>query len=60
MFPEPMLADLMIGPLAGLSEGQRPIAHLVVLLAVVAIASLVYLIRRVRRRQTRERQDRPE
>jgi hypothetical protein len=43
MFPDP-------GLLAALSEGQRTIAHLVVLLAVVVAAGLGYLIYRVRRR----------
>jgi hypothetical protein len=51
MFPE-------IGPglLAGLSEGQRTIAHLLILLAVPVVAGLVYLIRRrVRRRNQTQR-----
>ncbi len=56
-----MTADLEIGRpglLAGLSEGQRQIAHLVIVLAVLIAVGLVYLIRRARRRdQTRERQD---
>jgi hypothetical protein len=52
MFPE-----IGLGLLAGLSEGQRTIAHLVILLAVPVVAGLVYLIVRMRRReQTRERQ----
>jgi hypothetical protein len=42
MSPEPVLAAL--------SEGQRAIAHLLVLLAVAVVAGLVFLIRRVRRR----------
>lgn len=55
-----MMVDVVIGLglLAGLSEGQRPIVHLLVVLAVTIVAGLVYLIRRVRRRgQTRERRD---
>jgi hypothetical protein len=61
-----MIADLAVGlgPVAGLAEDDRAIAHLVlalVLLAVAAAVGLVYLIRRVRRRnQTRERQRTPE
>jgi hypothetical protein len=49
-----MLPDL----LAALSEGQRAIAHLVVLLALPVAAALVYLIRRRMRRpdQAHERQ----
>jgi hypothetical protein len=43
MFLEP-------GLLAALSEGQRTIAHLVVLLAVPVVVGLVYLIYRTRRR----------
>jgi hypothetical protein len=35
--------------LAALSEGQRAIAHLVVLLAVLVVAALVFLARRLRR-----------
>jgi hypothetical protein len=35
--------------LAALSEGQRAIAHLAVLLAVVVVAGLIFLVRRVRR-----------
>jgi hypothetical protein len=48
--------------LAALSEGQRAIAHLVVLLALPVVAGLVYLIRRRMRRpdQTHERQRIPE
>lgn len=38
-----------VGVLAALSEGQRAIAHVVVLLAVVVIVGLVFLVRRVRR-----------
>jgi hypothetical protein len=55
MFPDP-------GLLAGLSEGQRTIAHLVVLLAVPVAVGVVYLIRRKLRRrdQIRERQRTPE
>jgi hypothetical protein len=40
--------------LAALSEGQRTIAHLVVLLGVPVVAGLVYLIYRVRRRDEEE------
>jgi hypothetical protein len=42
--------------LAALSEGQRAIAHLAVLLVLIVAAGLVYLIRRRVRRpdQTRE------
>jgi hypothetical protein len=36
------------GVVAALSEGQRAIAHLVVLLAVPALVGLVLLVRRVR------------
>jgi hypothetical protein len=45
------MAEIEIGQgvLAALSEGQRAIAHLVVLLAVPVIAGLVFLVRRVRR-----------
>lgn len=64
---EPMIVGLVVGQglLAGLSEGQRPIAHLVIvlgLLAVVAAVGLVHLIRRKVRRpdQTHERQRSPE
>jgi hypothetical protein len=61
---EPMIAQVEIGlrVLAALSEGQRTIAHLAVLLALLAAAGLVYLIRRRMRRldQTRERQRIPE
>jgi hypothetical protein len=48
--------------LAALSEGQRAIAHLVVLLALAVAAVLVYLIRRRarRREQTHERQGTPD
>lgn len=50
-----MSAQLAIGQsvLAGLSEGQRPIAHLVLLLGVLAgaaVVGLVYLVRRTARR----------
>jgi hypothetical protein len=49
MFPEPEL-------LAALSEGQRTIAHLVILAGVPVAAGLVYLIFRARRRdETREK-----
>jgi hypothetical protein len=42
--------------LAALSEGQRTIAHLAVLLGVPLAAALVYLIsRRARRREPGER-----
>jgi hypothetical protein len=36
--------------LAGLSEGQRAIAHVAIVLAVVVAAGLVYVIRRKVRR----------
>jgi hypothetical protein len=62
-----MIAQLAIVPglVAALSEGQRPIAHLVLvlgLLGVVAAVGLVQLIRRRVRRpdQTHERQRIPE
>jgi hypothetical protein len=43
--------------LAALSEGQRSIAHLVVLIVLPVAAGLVFLVRRVRRPdQTREQQ----
>ncbi len=47
---EPLMVELVtgLGPLAALGEGQRTIAHLVVLLAVPVAAGLVYLIRRTR------------
>lgn len=53
MFPE---------QLAALSERQRAIAHLVVLLVLLVAVGLVYLIRRRvgRSDQTRERQRTPE
>jgi hypothetical protein len=38
--------------LAALSEGQRAIAHLAVLLTVAAAVGLAYLIHRARRRET--------
>jgi hypothetical protein len=43
-----MIVDLalVLGPLGGLSEGERTIAHLLVLLALVVAAGLVYFIRR--------------
>jgi hypothetical protein len=51
MFPEVGLRLL-----AALSEGQRTIAHLVILLAVLVVGGLVYLIRRrVRRRNQTQR-----
>ena len=58
MSPEPMIVELalVLGPLAGLGEGQRATAHLVLGVVVVvglATLGLVYLIRR--RAQTRER-----
>jgi hypothetical protein len=57
MFPE---SHLEIG-LAALSEGQRAIAHLVVVLALLAAVALVYVIRRARRADhTRETQRIPE
>jgi hypothetical protein len=47
--------------LAALSEGQRAIAHLVVLLAVPLVIGFVLLVRRVRRRNgAREEQRTPE
>lgn len=48
--------------LGALSEGQRTIAHLVVVLVLAVAAGLVYVIRRKVRRpdQTRERQRIPE
>jgi hypothetical protein len=45
MFPEPLVAAL--------SEGQRAVAHLVVLLAVPVVVGLVFLIRRMRREDQR-------
>jgi hypothetical protein len=48
MFPEPLLAQLG-AIVAALSEGQRAIAHLVVLLGVPALIGLVVLVRRARR-----------
>ncbi|MBA3244030.1 MAG: hypothetical protein H0T61_02495 [Actinobacteria bacterium] len=46
-----MLIDLVtgFGLLAALGEGQRTIAHLLVLLAIPVVAGLVYLIRRMNR-----------
>jgi hypothetical protein len=53
MFPEPLLAAL--------SEGQRAIAHLVVVLALLAGLALAYLIRRARRDdQTPKSQESPD
>lgn len=52
---------LVLGPLAGLSEGQRGTAHLVLGLTVLvglAALGLVFLIRR-RRDQSRERDRTP-
>jgi hypothetical protein len=46
--------------LAALSEGQRAIAHLVVLLAVPAVIGLVLLVRRVRRPNRTDGQRMPE
>jgi membrane protein DedA with SNARE-associated domain len=55
MSPETHIASA-VGVLAALSESQRTIAHLLVLLAVLVAAGLVYLIRRARRRdQAREK-----
>jgi Flp pilus assembly protein TadB len=47
---------------AALSEGQRAIAHLLVVLVLLVTAGLVFLVRRRarRREQTRERQPVPE
>jgi cbb3-type cytochrome oxidase subunit 3 len=43
--------------LAALSEGQRAIAHLVVVLALLAVGGVAFLIRRTRRRnEAQERQ----
>jgi hypothetical protein len=57
MSPE---SHLEIG-LAALSEGQRAIAHLVVVLGLLAAVALVYLIRRMRRPdQTPKRHQIPE
>lgn len=56
MFPKamPALESVMgsvgLGVLAALSEGQRAITHLAVLLAVPVAVGLVFLVRRVRRR----------
>jgi hypothetical protein len=53
--------DTMLGLVAALSEGQRTIAHLVILLGLPVAAGLVYLIYRARRRdETRERHRAPE
>jgi hypothetical protein len=60
---EPIAVELASVPsiVAALSEGQRAIAHLIVLLAVPVIVGLVLLIRKVRRPDhTRERQRIPE
>jgi hypothetical protein len=53
--------EIGLGVLAALSEGQRAIAHLVVLLAVPVAIGLVFLVRRVRRRsRIRDGQRAPE
>jgi hypothetical protein len=53
MSPDPLLAAL--------SEGERAIAHLVVVLAVAAVVGLVVLIRRLRRpNRTADAQRMPE
>ena len=49
MFPE-----LDAGVVAELSEGQRAIAHLVVLVTVPVVVGLVLLVRRVRGSRKRE------
>jgi hypothetical protein len=57
---EPQL-DIRVTLLAGLSEGQRSIAHVVIVLAVLLAVGLVYLIRRMRRRgESREKHRTPE
>jgi hypothetical protein len=48
-----MFPDLEL--VAALSEGQRTLAHLVVLLGVPVIAGLVYLVYRARRRSGEDR-----
>jgi hypothetical protein len=49
------------GLLGALSEGQRAMAHLVVILVVLVAGGLVYFIRRARRRdEARGRQGLPE
>jgi hypothetical protein len=53
--------EIGLGALAALSEGQRAIAHLLVLLAVPVIAGLVFLVRRMRRaKRTPDGQRMPE
>jgi hypothetical protein len=60
MFPEPIVSELAAA-VAALSEGQRAIAHLVVLLVLAVAAGLVFVIRRVRRsEETEEQQPIPE
>ena len=49
-----MSPELGAGVVAALSEGQRAIAHLVVLLTLVVVVGLVLLVRRARGRDTRE------
>ena len=52
-----MSPEIGVGALAALSEGQRAIAHLAVLLALLLVAGLVVLLRRVLRPdQSSERQ----
>jgi uncharacterized membrane protein len=47
--------------LAALSEGQRTMAHLAVVLALAVVVALVLLVRRVRRpNRTRDGQRMPE
>jgi Flp pilus assembly protein TadB len=56
-----MSPELGAGVVAALSEGQRTIAHLVVLLAVPVVVGVVLLVRRARRRRhTNEAQRFPE
>jgi hypothetical protein len=43
------MSELGAGVVAALSEGQRAIAHHVVLLAVPVVVDLVLLVRRARR-----------
>jgi hypothetical protein len=53
--------EIGLGALAALSDGQRAIAHLVVLLTVPVIVGLVFLVRRVRRsKRTPDGQRTPE
>ena len=49
-----MSPEIGAGVVAALSEGQRAIAHLVVLLAVPVVVGLVLLVRRVRGANERE------